>query len=212
MKASQRIQVYQALAQALCPPTIELATRAADGTLRRLLDQALPGAVIAPGPLEQAGTPEEILDNLRQEYYRLFQNPRHRLELAESVYKPWATARLAGMPFAHEQGLLMGESARHLLELYRLTDRAVSSEFASRPDHLALELEFMAHLVANFGLADQTQFLSDHLDWLPDLLQAAVDWEPSPFYATVLATTQVWIEQEATVSRKELETLQRCWE
>jgi len=200
MKVLQRIQVYQALAQALCPPTIELATRAADGTLRRLLDQALPRDVIALHPLEQAGTPEEILDNLRQEYYRLFQNPRHRLELAESVYKPWATASMARVTFAHEQGLLMGESARHLLELYRLTNWIAPVEFPARPDHLALELEFMAHLVEHSSLGDQIQFLHDHLDWLPDLVQAAAQSQPSPFYTALLQAVRAWVEQERRMS------------
>jgi len=196
MKVSQRIQVYQALAQALCPPTIEVATWVADGTLRRLLEQALPGDVIALRPLEQAGTSEEILDNLRQEYYRLFLNPRHHLELAESVYKPWATAGMARVPFAHEQGLLMGESARHLLELYRLTNWIAPVEFPARPDHLALELAFMVHLVEHSSLGDQIQFLHDHLDWLTDLVQAAGQWQPPSFYTALLQAVRTWVEQE----------------
>lgn len=212
MNASRRSQVYCVLAQALRPPTPELVTWAVDGSLRHLLTDALGEAAVSLEALRQPGTPAVIEERLSKEHYRLFRHPRHRLELTESVYKPWSSAGTSGTPFAHERGLLMGEPARHLLELYRLTGWTLPVEFASRPDHLALELAFMAYLVEYFGPVDHAQFLDDHLDWLPDLLQAAADWEPLPFYATVLATTQVWIEQESTMSRKELETLQRCWE
>lgn len=207
MNASLRSQVYRVLAQALRPPTPELVTWVVDGSLRHLLTDALGEAAGSLEAFHQPGPPAVIDERLSKEHYRLFRHPRHRLELAESVYKPWSLAGTSGMPFARERGLLMGEPARHLLELYRLTGWTLPVEFASRPDHLALELAFMGYLVECFGPVDQAQFLDDHLDWLPDLMQAAAGWEPSPFYATVLATTQVWIEQEATVSRKELETL-----
>ena len=210
MNTSRRSQVYRVLAQAFCPPTPELARWVVDGSLHHALTDALGEAEGSLEALHQPGTPAVIEERLSKEHYRLFRHPRHRLELAESVYKPWSAADTSGMPFARERGLLMGEPARHLLELYRLTGWTPPVEFASRPDYLALELAFMAYLVEYLGPVDQAQFLDDHLDWLPDLLQAAAEWDPAPFYATVLAATRVWIEQESIMSRKELATLQRC--
>ncbi len=204
-----RRRVYQILARALRPPARELAEQVADGTLRRLLVEALEEAGALLEPLHQPGTSEEVREELGAEYYRLFQHPRHRLELAESVYKSWAPASAEGTLFAGERGLLMGEPARHLLELYRLTGWTPPVEFAGRPDHLALELAFMAHLVEHFGPLDQVQFLDDHLDWLPDLLETATAWEPSPFYAAILTATQVWVEQDRRMLRAILQTAEK---
>lgn len=194
-----RSEVYQALAELLSPPTPELAGQVAGGGVRRFLAEALGGDRESLEPLERPGNPEAVSIALRDGYYRLFQHPVHRLELAESVYKPWAPATLVGQPHARETGLLMGETAYHLLELYRMTGHSVPETFAGRPDHLVLELAFMAYLVDHHSPGEQLQFLTDHLDWLPELRKMAAsigECYLDPFYAAVLAAVEAWVEQD----------------
>ena len=56
---------------------------------------------------------------LQGEYERLFgQWEGERISLVESTYKPWTTDKECGMVFAASKGLVMGDSALHMQELY----------------------------------------------------------------------------------------------
>ena len=192
-----RSRVYRTLANTLRPPGMELAQQIVDGRLRELVETALRDAGPLVEPFCQRGTPGQIRERLQAEYYYLFQDPRQRVELAESFYKPWASEGTVELPFARSRGLLMGEPAHHLLEIYRLTGYTTPIEFAGRPDHLVSELDFMVYLMLKVGPEDQLQFLDDHLDWLPDLAQRAAAWEDrSPFYAHVVQATLLWVESD----------------
>lgn len=198
MTRQERSRIYAILAGAFAPPTPELAVMVETGELRRVLTHAL-GNGKAPRlqSLEIAQSWELVLAELQSEYYRLFQDPKQHVELAESVYKPWAPAQLAGTPLAKRTGLLMGEPADHLQALYQACGLEVPAAFAGRPDHAALELEFMSLLSEQYSKADQLQFLKDHLDWIPSLSVMLTGYEPKPFYPTVLYATSVWIAREA---------------
>ena len=115
------------------------------------------------------GNGEDFLAVLQAEYERLFgQWEGERISLVESTYKPWTTDKGCGMVFAASTGLVMGDSALHMRELYVLASLEVPEEFRSMPDHLVLELEFLAFLY-RFGSNVQIErFIGDHLDWIPD--------------------------------------------
>ena len=104
------------------------------------------------------GNREDFLAVLQGEYERLFgQWEGERISLVESTYKPWTTDKGCGMVFAASKGLVMGDSALHMREIYRLASLEVPEQFRSMPDHLVLELEFLA-LLYRFGIerADRT--------------------------------------------------------
>lgn len=84
----------------------------------------------------------------------------------ESLYRPWSQA--AGNQFGATRGLYMGDSAQHMADLYAALDIEVPEQFAAMPDHLSLELEFLALLLEAGNLQGAREFVADHLAWLGD--------------------------------------------
>lgn len=141
--------------------------------------------------------PEEFLPRLQKEYRRLFSDLQgEKISLVESVYKPWSADRQCGLAFAGAKGLLLGDYALHMREMYRRLSLTVPEQFHSVPDHLALELEFLS-LLYGAAAEDQIQeFIADHLDWLGEL-QARVDRSaPHPFYRHALDLVQLFLTNE----------------
>lgn len=129
-----------------------------------------------------AGTGEGALSVLQEEYARLFGAWQEKISLVESTYKPWTGDRRCGMVFAASKGLVMGDHALHMLELYRQASLEVPEEYRSMPDHLCLEMEFLA-LLYRWASAEQIErFIADHLDWIPELKEAVEKAAPHPFY------------------------------
>lgn len=82
---------------------------------------------------------------LKVEYDRLFSGLREEsICLVESFYKPWTRDAHCPLPFASERGLLMGDSAIHLLAIYQQCGLEVSEEFKGYPDHIVMKLEFLS--------------------------------------------------------------------
>jgi len=134
--------------------------------------------------LAQAG--DASLPLLREEYSRLFGAWQEKISLVESTYKPWTGDRQCGMVFAASKGLVMGDHALHMLELYRQSSLVVPEEYRSMPDHLCLEMEFLA-LLYRWASAEQVQrFIADHLDWIPELKEAVEKAAPHPFYRSAV--------------------------
>ena len=83
---------------------------------------------------------------LEGEYERLFLDPEgDMVSLVESTHKPWMT-KGAGGTFDGSKGLLMGDRALHMSEMYRRYSIEVPEELRTTPDHLVAELEFLALL------------------------------------------------------------------
>lgn len=141
--------------------------------------------------------PEKFLPVLQREYSRLF-NDLHgeKISLAESVYKPWTADRQCGLAFAGAKGLLLGDYALHMREMYRRLSLTVPEQFHSAPDHLALELEFLS-LLYGAATEDQIQeFIADHLDWLGELQERVDRSAPHPFYRHALGLVQLFLTNE----------------
>jgi len=128
---------------------------------------------------------------------RLFaQYEGESISLAESTYKPWTKDKSCGMVFAASKGLLLGDCAIHMLDLYRQLSIEIPDEFQSQPDHLVLELEFLAMLYQS-GSDEQTrQFIKDHLDWLPDLKREVKEADARPFYRNGIELIHLFLESE----------------
>lgn len=141
--------------------------------------------------------PEPFLTDLRSEYNRLFWRLKEEgVSLVESSYKPWTNDPHCPLPFASETGLLMGDSALHLLEVYRQCDLEVTEEFQGSPDHLALELEFLSYLYNWTTDREIERFIGDHLDWIPLLKTELERLHPHSFYVTAIGLLDLFLNKE----------------
>ena len=143
------------------------------------------------------GPPEHLLEDLRREYHRLFSDTGpERIALVESLYKPWTQDSDCTQPFANETGHLMGDPAIHLLAVYERCGLEVSEEYRGRPDHLAMELEFLSYLY-RWGKDEAiARFLKDHLDWIPMLKKRCQEVHPTLFYNSLLEVLSFFVETE----------------
>lgn len=123
--------------------------------------------------------------NLAVEYTRLFLGPGHRISLHESVLAPGG------------KGRLHGEKTVAVARFMAAAGFALPTPSPWLPDHLAVELEFMAHLCteeaqhrtagdeteARNAASWQADFLSRHLGtWVSVVRERVETAEPSTFY------------------------------
>jgi len=152
---------------------------------------------ILKGFLMESG-PEIIFRDLKEDYGHLFSSEAgtEKISLVESFYKPWTQDPHCPLPFASSKGLLMGDSAIHLLEIYRLCGIQMAEEFKSCPDHLVLELEFLSYLYQWGTDAEIKKFIEDHLDWIPLLREEFKELHPHPFYRSTLEVLILFLNKE----------------
>ncbi|MBF8261414.1 MAG: putative component of anaerobic dehydrogenase [candidate division NC10 bacterium] len=196
-KAGLRSRVYAALSVAFSRPCEGLAApgapQAAVLILReatRALEIVIPESVLANieggAAHEMSNSPlERREDELEVEYNRLFVGPgAPRVYPYESLYRD-------------STGLVMGPSAGEVLQAYRRAGLAINTAFKDLPDHVAVELEFMAHVcwgearAISAGDADrvlclkqqQRSFLDAHLaSWLPAMCEKVIRETTSTIY------------------------------
>ena len=144
---------------------------------------------------------EETLCALQGEYTRLFGEWEEKISLVESTYKPWTKDKQCGMVFAASTGLLMGDYALHMLELYRQSSLEVPEAYRSRPDHLVLELEFLALMYRSASDEQIDRFIGDHLDWIPELKEAMEKAKPHPFYGNAVELLHLFLQNETKKKR-----------
>ena len=148
-------------------------------------------------PVFRQHNPEDSLSAMQREYERLFDGKKEGgISLVESTHKPWAEDKSCGVVFALSKGLLMGDCALHMLELYRKSLIEIPDAFRSEPDHLVLELEFLA-LLYRSGLDEQSrQFIRDHLDWIPDLQRQLNTAGAHDFYRNGIELIHLFLQSE----------------
>ncbi len=184
----------------LAPPDEHLLADLEQRDLRAFLEQHLSaseGSHQVLSGLFESGGPEDWLPELQGAYDRLFgQYGEKKISLIESTYKTWSDDKECSMVFAASKGLIMGDCAIHLRDIYRALSLDVPEEFKSTPDHVILELEFLA-LLYRHGSDEQIQrFIDDHLDWIPDLREAVEQAQPDRFYRSVIAMIDVFLKNE----------------
>lgn len=130
--------------------------------------------------------PESLMDgdpgSVVADYEATLGEPGARIRLIESLFKPWTADPGASLLLAREKGWLGGDSAAHMRSVYAALGIAVPPELAHAPDHLALELEFMGLLIQEGTPEQQRLFRSQHLDWVGDLLDAAIQQQVPAAY------------------------------
>lgn len=135
--------------------------------------------------------------DLKNEYERLFSNPAgNSVPLCESYYKPWTRDPGCHLAFAGEKGLLMGDSALHMKALFHHIGWQLPEEFRASPDHLVAELAFLSALYGGATEIETRQFISDHLDWIPQLKQELIRFDAQSFYLSALERLDFFLNQE----------------
>ena len=141
---------------------------------------------------------EIIFRDLKEGYGRLFspEAGSERISLVESFYKPWTQDPHCPLPFATEKGLLMGDSALHLLALYEQCGLEVEGEYSGMPDHLAMELEFLSFLYQRATDKEIRGFIEDHLNWIILLREKFKEFHSHPFYRSALEVLLLFLRKE----------------
>jgi TorA maturation chaperone TorD len=145
-------------------------------------------------------TPEEQAEMLAVDYCKLFIGPGTHLSPHESV--------VLG------DGQFMGECAKTVLDMYSDAGFVLNPEERSMPDHIGVELAFVATLLENevdclehedeFS-ADKyreirVDFLTNHVaKVIPVLTDYVIKHARYPFYKNLLRFTQDWIEVDSIV-------------
>lgn len=140
---------------------------------------------------------DRLLSKLKKEYDRLFADLRgERISLVESTYKAWTSDETCPLSIAGEKGLLMGDPALHILEIFRALGLAVPEEFRSTPDHLVLELEILSWLYRTGTESQARTFIQDHLDWIPDLKRRLDEADAHSFYRLAMEQLDLFLQEE----------------
>lgn len=148
--------------------------------------------------------PEILWRHLKEEYHRLFsETGSEKISLVESFYKPWTQDPHCSLPFATEKGFLMGDSAVHLLAIYRQCSLEVAEPFKGMPDHIIIELEFLSSLYERASDREIKRFIEDHLDWIPFLKENCERTHVHPFYTSLIYTLDLFINMEKRRLEKE---------
>jgi TorA maturation chaperone TorD len=200
MTSGEKESICQILALLFSPPDHASAEQVREGFFHSFFlphvlswgqDQSVLKGFLWEG---EAGT---LRDELSREYERLFSEFRgDGVSLVESFYEPWTRDPHCTLPFASDRGLVMGDPALHLLFLYEQCGIKVSKEFGGRPDHLVLELEFLAHLYQRATDAEVRTFIRDHLGWSSVLGEELKRLNPKPFFESAYAILSLFLKRE----------------
>jgi putative dimethyl sulfoxide reductase chaperone len=148
---------------------------------------------------------EDPLTDLAVDYAKVF--------LGVGIYESEAAYPYESV-YTSKEHLIMQESRDQVLAIYRTQglDRAESLEIPE--DHIALELEFMAHLckiaidaiaaekwaeVAT-SLKEQKNFLTQHLgNWTPEFCQDILKYATTDFYKAVSKITNGFLHMDQAI-------------
>ncbi len=200
MHDKEKAYFCEILSSLFSPPDQEMVNQFSQGKIHSFFKryvQSLEGEIeLLKGFLSEL-PPQILLRDLKVEYDRLFSDTgKERISLVESFYKPWTQDPHCQLPFAKEKGFLMGDSAIHLLALFRQCGIEVSDYFKGMPDHLVIELEFLSHLYRVAEDEAIEAFIRDHLDWIPYLKQDCERANAHPFYISLIDLLNLFIQKE----------------
>ena len=208
--AEGRGGVYRALATLyLEPPSAELVCGLLSLSKWSEMVELLDGPAVACLRRYASGFHGDISD-LQQEFQELFLVPLGRYVTPyESVYRD---ERIIGE--ARVRGLLMGPSTLAVISEYREGGAHVPSDFAELPDHIGVELTFIAFLCgreqeawqegdptrAQQTLEREQHFLEGHLlQWVPALSRRTAENATSDFYRGIGLLTEEFIRADAAM-------------
>jgi TorA maturation chaperone TorD len=184
--------IYAQLSEFFKGPTEEFASDVADGRLLSYFREVYSVLGINRTPPEGLWVTADTYAVLRAEYKKLFMGPLPPYIVpVESVYKRWSNDPGCNLPLAGEKGYLMGDPAMDMISRYQADGLVIPDEYSAMPDHIILELEYMAHLCRNFSEREQREFLKNHLDWIADLTGDIQQYDNAGFYFTAVQITEL---------------------
>lgn len=138
-------------------------------------------------PLLEADDPGVLVETLNREATRLFEGP------GKPIAPPYGSYYLNGKR-------LMGPESLEVRRVYLAAQMLPNPESHQHPDHLALELGFLAALIAVSGADAMNRlgdFIAQHIlswfaAWRDDVLVA----KPHPFFAGLVSLTQIVLEED----------------
>ncbi|EEW05239.1 molecular chaperone TorD [Vibrio mimicus] len=119
--------------------------------------------------------------------------------------------RDSALPYASvytDKGLLNGKPAQQMRELLATHEVKVDQNLNEPADHLAIQLDFLAHLVistnqleqnseVNAALQVQSDFISQHLlTWLPVFVERCTQFDTFGLYAAVARLALAFVKQD----------------
>lgn len=155
-----------------------------------------------PEPHFLADPDETLLSDLALEYTRLFIGPGKHISPHESVYVHVNGKSSVG---------LWGESTVEVLQFFNSAGLELDPDFHEVPDHVYVELEFMARLTDREGRAwgendgegalycldMEDKFLERHLSkWVPQFCGLVREESRSPFYRVMASATSGFIRRD----------------
>ncbi len=144
---------------------------------------------------KRVGGIEALYDMVLDEYVVLF--------YAKKPVPPYESShvdeiKLGGMVF---RGLMMGPSTLKVAEAYRRAGLELSKEFKEPPDHIGVELAFLAHLALQAALSKgedrrrlinlQREFLEEHvMRWVPRFCSMLKTCKEAKVYRIIARITE----------------------
>lgn len=192
-----RADLYAQLSEFFKEPTEEFADDVASGRLLCYFKGVFSTLKIDASPLAGLVVHNDAHNLLRDEYRRLFLGPLpHYIVPVESVYKRWSNDPECKLVIAGEKGYLMGDPAMDMIKRYQVHGIVIPYQYSSMPDHIALELEYMAFLCRNALQNEQREFLDSHLDWINSLSDDINEKDNVGFYSTAVEITGYLINRK----------------
>ncbi len=143
-------------------------------------------AALENGLFDDALPSTPSLDTLKTAYTRLFIGPGDvRCPPYENVYRdPESNGG---------HGHVLGDATKSVVEWYRRYDLAPDSTWTDLPDHIAVELEFIASLESTDPDA-VSAFVHEHpQQWMPPFLKAVRQHADRPFYSHLAEVTEEYV-------------------
>lgn len=186
--------IFAQLSEFFKEPSMEFAGDVASGRLHGFFVESLAASGIDQSLLMGLLLTGDVYSRLSEEYRRLFSGPLPPYIVpAESAYKRWTNDPGCPLPLAGEKGYLMGDPAIDMIKRYRANGIQIPDKYASMPDHIALELEYMSFLCNNDYEEEQEVFVHNHLDWIDDLKDDISNVCESGFYRTAVNLTSAFV-------------------
>jgi len=183
---SDRADLYALLAETLAEPPDWMSLPGREWPLFDLLTQLGAESDSARRHVDLlASIPSEEPDQRRERYAALFASGRPRFWLYESAAKT---------------GKILGAQTFEMARLYRAA--GLEAAGAELPDHISVELTFLAHLVERDNISSYQeilqQFLEKHGAWMIDLGRA-LKQSGDPVYAPLGQLLADWLTEQMTL-------------
>jgi TorA-specific chaperone len=98
--------------------------------------------------------------------------------------------------FTDPKGRLFQRATGLMIEELRRLDLSLSTKCAEPPDHLAVELMVMSHLIVQGDTTEQARFLERHLSWVSEFADLCGERDSSGFYAAAAELLTAFLQEE----------------